>query len=138
MNYYRRGSLSASFSRQTVRRFPGYLLEQQQESQPLRAASVARSVVLESESGTPSLLWAGFGNGLALQGAVQHGGQVVWGSGGRSSASQDPWVPSESRCSWAESRLDQERRLGRRVEAGLCPAPGKRGSGWRLSGLFRG
>ena len=75
-----------------------------QEGQPLRAVSVALAVVLGGESGVPALLWAGFRNGLALQGAVQHGGEVVWGTGGPSSASQDPWVPSEIQCSCPGSK----------------------------------
>ena len=41
--------------------------------------------------------------GLALQGAVHHSGEVVWGIGGPSSTSQDLWVPSGSQCSHAFS-----------------------------------
>ena len=42
--------------------------------------------------------------GLALQGAVHHSGEVVWGIGGPSSTSQDLWVPSGSQCSRPRSK----------------------------------
>lgn len=45
-------------------------------------------------------------------------------------------LPRVFEGSWAESRLDQERCLGRKAEAGLCPAPDRRALAGGSGGSF--